>query len=298
MSRVAQRQLGQDFKLGPAALYYAQRLVTAPFFRLATARTIAAGINARRPRNGAVPSGDGKDVLSTLRAKGCAPVPPLLSAGKLAAVRKYLAEQNVVLGGKAYPGNPEALPHGTATADYPIRTLLECDELLEAANHPFALEVAGAYLGCTPTISTMAVRWSLPRGSDRDMTQSFHRDYDDWKFLKVFIYLNDVDEDTGPHIYVEGSHRKRGRLFAAPYSDEEVIRDYGRANQKSFVGPAGTSFFCDTYGIHCGALPKSKPRLMFLVQYSMLPVYAYKYDPIALSSRRDVDRYTNRLLIA
>jgi hypothetical protein len=144
----------------------------------------------------------------------------------------------------------------------------------------------------------MAMRWSTPNGEEDDITQSFHRDYDDWKFLKLFIYLSDVDEDSGPHVYVQGSHRKSGRLFAAPYSNKEVETTYGASRLKAFTGPAGSSFFCDTYGIHKGALPRSKPRLMFLVQYSILPVFAYKYQPISIEASPAIDRYTNRLLIS
>ena len=32
----------------------------------------------------------------------------------------------------------------------------------------------------------------------------FHRDIDDFKFLKLFIYINDVGIDNGPHVVVQG----------------------------------------------------------------------------------------------
>ena len=39
--------------------------------------------------------------------------------------------------------------------------------------------------------------------------QFFHWDNDFSKFLKLYIYLTDVDEDSGPHIYIPKSHKKK-----------------------------------------------------------------------------------------
>jgi len=39
--------------------------------------------------------------------------------------------------------------------------------------------------------------------------QFFHWDNDFSKFLKLYIYLTDVDEASGPHIYIPKSHKKK-----------------------------------------------------------------------------------------
>ena len=39
--------------------------------------------------------------------------------------------------------------------------------------------------------------------------QYFHWDNDFTKFFKMYIYLNDVDENTGPHIFVPGTHKNK-----------------------------------------------------------------------------------------
>lgn len=267
--------------------------------RTAVARSLAAGINARHPHPAPGPaSPQAREVVANLREDGCSCVEAILPTEKRRAALAFLRSRNVVADGAEFSGAPAGLPPGTTVADYPVKTLLECDELLEAANHPLALEIARTYLGCTPTISTMCVRWSLPGGSERKIIQAFHRDCDDWKFLKLFIYLSDVDLEAGPHTYILGTHRTPGSLTARPYTDEEIERRYGKARFKSFVGPEGTSFFCDTYGIHKGTAPTRTPRLMFLVQYSILPVYAYEYAPVPIKTARSLDPYTNRLLIA
>ena len=45
-------------------------------------------------------------------------------------------------------------------------------------------------------------------------------------------------------------------------------------------------------------MPARAPRLILQAQYSPLPVFAFRYDPVALEPASDVDPYVNRLLIA
>ncbi len=56
--------------------------------------------------------------------------------------------------------------------------------------------------------------WSFPTktASEADLSRAsfkFHFDLDDWRMLKFFFYLSDVDADAGPHVYVRGSHNRR-----------------------------------------------------------------------------------------
>jgi hypothetical protein len=67
---------------------------------------------------------------------------------------------------------------------------------------------------------------------------------------------------------------------------------------RTIVGPKGTSFVADTYGIHKGSVPRSRPRLLLQAQYSLLPVFAFRYEPVKLQAPPALDRYINRLLVA
>ncbi len=218
---------GRSLKPAHFALYYAQRIVTLPKLRTVTAKVLAGNVNRQHPQPAEAPSPDSERVLSILRSQGCSEAPLILAPDKLTAIRKYLDNAEVKVGERAYRGAPNSLPAGV-TADYPIETLIGCNELVELANHPFALKVAREYLGCAPTISTIAVRWSTPEAKAANITQQFHRDYDDWRFLKFFVYLNDVDLESGPHTYALGSHLHTARLLARPYSDEQVEKDLWR----------------------------------------------------------------------
>jgi hypothetical protein len=190
----------------------------------------------------------------------------------------------------------ERIPDDVTSANFPLQTVLECPHVLALANHPLPLQIAAGYLGCVPTISSIGLRWSFPgRGNGVD-TQRFHRDTDDWRSLKLFIYLTDVDEGSGPHMYVAGSHRQRGSIRSRLYTADEIERRYKSEHIKVITGQAGTTFMADIHGIHAGPIPKERPRLMLMVGYSLLPVFAFQYRPVAMSPEIPVDRYINRLL--
>jgi hypothetical protein len=73
---------------------------------------------------------------------------------------------------------------------------------------------------------------------------------------------------------------------------------FGRNAIQTITGPAGTSFVADTYGVHRGAVPSLKPRLILQAGYSLLPIFAFLYRPILVEWRPPVDAYVNRLLLA
>ena len=137
----------------------------------------------------------------------------------------------------------------------------------------------------------------MARDGNPEGTQVYHRDPDDWRFLKVFIYLTDVGTETGPHAYVRGSHLTAGRIRSHPYAPQQLMERYGADNIQLIVGPRGTAFLADTWGIHSGQVPRRAPRLILQAQYSLLPVYALRYDPVPIQVGRAFDRYVNRLLV-
>lgn len=112
-------------------------------------------------------------------------------------------------------------------------------------------------------------------------SQRWHRDPEEKRQCKVFVYLNDVDEDTGPFIYVPQSVRgkKYGRLFPQKppegnYPSEGVIEKLIPPSEIRYLtGKAGTVIFCDTTGLHKGGHSRAKSRLMFTVFYSA-PTYS------------------------
>lgn len=138
------------------------------------------------------------------------------------------------------------------------------------------LALATAYLGTQPIVDVTNMWWhtDFSHEPDADAAQFWHFDMDRPRWLKVFVYLTDVTADTGPHCFVEASHRNGGipwRLRRRGYSrltDAEVDAVYSRTQQRVFVSPRGTVVVEDTRGLHKGLPVRSGERLMFQTQYS------------------------------
>jgi hypothetical protein len=138
------------------------------------------------------------------------------------------------------------------------------------------LEIAQRYLGCLPVLDSIAMWWSTPhldRPAD-EIAQTFHFDCDRLKWIKIFIYLTDVTEESGPHVFVRHSHLREPRragLLSRGYvrlQDEDVRRVYRGDEFVDIVGPAGTVLFEDTSGFHKGRMPEKRERLMLEYQFS------------------------------
>ena len=100
-------------------------------------------------------------------------------------------------------------------------------------------------------------------------TQLFHRDPEDIKLIKTFLYLNDVVEKTGPFCFVEKSHSNPWHSFSKIlHSDEDVKKLYPKSEIKRCVGPRATFIMADTTGFHKGIKPVDGYRSLITVYYS------------------------------
>jgi len=156
------------------------------------------------------------------------------------------------------------------------QALLDCPAVQGLLADPSLLAVASNYLGCTPVLGMVVMRWSLPSGRapSNDLAQYFHWD-DDWiRWLKIFIYLTDVDSGAGPHLYIKGSHqpgKKPRELLDRGYAripDEEIERFYSADEIVSVEAPRGTVFAGDTRCWHKGLNPTQKHRLLLQFNYA------------------------------
>jgi len=139
------------------------------------------------------------------------------------------------------------------------------------------LGIVNTYLGMWTKLSYADQWYSPPRGSEADRLGSmrWHRDYNDQHLLKVFVYLVDVDEGTGPFEYVPGS--ARGGPYAniwpwQPAGDtyppgDEFDQRVPSSIVRTFTAPAGTMIFCNTSGFHRGGFATEKPRSVFVYNY-------------------------------
>ena len=155
----------------------------------------------------------------------------------------------------------------------------DCPLIARLVDDPLILGVAARYLGTTPTLVGVNLWWSFPEKGNstaRDYAaQVFHFDLDDFRFIKFFFYLTDVDESAGPHVAVRSTHRQKrhakfsDRFKARRYSDQEIADVYGTDRLMVITGPAGTGFIEDTLCIHKGRSPMVRERLVLQLQYAL-----------------------------
>jgi hypothetical protein len=101
--------------------------------------------------------------------------------------------------------------------------------------------------------------------------QYFHYDCDYKKFLKIFIYLTDVDKYSGPHCFIEATHIKKKfkHILAERINDNEILNNYPSKDYKKFIKPKGSVIFEDTFGLHKGSFPKKKSRAVLIFEYGI-----------------------------
>lgn len=137
------------------------------------------------------------------------------------------------------------------------------------------LEIVSSYLGLFPRLHAIGAWLNFPTKDEAKETQLFHRDPEDAKIIKVFIYLNDVDEYGGPFTYIPGTHpfgsaaaKRPKHMSGIRISDEEMNTVLPREAWLPCTGPANTMILADTVGYHRGQKPKDRNRILITFTYT------------------------------
>ncbi len=138
------------------------------------------------------------------------------------------------------------------------------------------LSIAQAYLEVPPVLDIVTMWWSTPisKTACSESAQLYHFDMDRIKWLKFFIYLTDVNSDSGPHCYIKGSHlegNKPKSLLNRGYariSDEDIARFYHSDDFIEVVGTKGTIIAGDTSCFHKGKPLSRGERLILELEFT------------------------------
>jgi ectoine hydroxylase-related dioxygenase (phytanoyl-CoA dioxygenase family) len=122
-----------------------------------------------------------------------------------------------------------------------------------------------------PINSQTNLWYSVKYESINDQTQKFHQDYDDVKFIKLFIYLSDVKKENGPHTYIKSSriNRKVPKDYkVSKRLDDNYVKKIYKNDIVEFVGEKGTIIFEDTNGFHKGKTVDDGHRIILQLQFA------------------------------
>lgn len=140
------------------------------------------------------------------------------------------------------------------------------------------LNIADAYFRMRAKLRYYNVWYTAASASAARESQLWHFDREDNYILKIFLYLDDVDEGSGPFTYALGTHRKgQFRSIVPEYfleggvrrtTDEQMAVVFPRKNWRKCIGKKGTIIFADTRGYHKGGEARTKDRLMYTCMYT------------------------------
>ncbi|MDR3442135.1 MAG: phytanoyl-CoA dioxygenase family protein [Legionella sp.] len=279
------------FNLG---MYYLNRKI----LHLNSREKISTLIKLFLPKVNASVSTDVKGMANNVVEEGIVFLPDLLSSTQINEIKDFLKDKKMFLNydreKKLY--SPDDIPKSAHVSSYLAEDILACPHLLEVANHPLVLDIVSEVMHCKPTLANINVWRSYPGFDTAKDSENFHRDGDSFQFLKLFIYLTDVDEGSGPHIYVKKSHKSQKFLRIARFNDDEIYQQYGKDIIK-IMGKEGCAIIENTFGIHKGQVAETRGRLMFQAEYSILPIGVYKYAPTSSNRQVNIDKYINRLFV-
>ncbi len=165
-------------------------------------------------------------------------------------------------------------------------------EILKIGLKDEFLYIASLYLGIYPFLGRFYAWYDFPINENAVSSQCWHRDSDDRKFLKIFIYLNEVKNDNGPFCFIKNTHFKNNKNFSnesekktTKYSKFNILTDkdvkikFAPEEVKECFGNFGTTIFADTSGFHKGKSLENKKRIMLVFEYfSQTSSHSYKIN--------------------
>ena len=150
------------------------------------------------------------------------------------------------------------------------------DPIIKIAMDDYFVDMASNYLGMIPLIGQIHL-WYSPNNSQQDEgSQFFHLDYADIKQFKVFIMLDDIDDNSGPLTFIPALNSKIiSESINYKLSNEEIrvpdeiVEKY--VNKDSWIkatGKKGEVLYIDTCRcMHFGSRNGIKPRRILMIQY-------------------------------
>lgn len=135
---------------------------------------------------------------------------------------------------------------------------------------PYILNISQKYLETTP-INSQTNLWYSIANNKGDTTQVFHQDFGDIKFLKIFIYLTDVNIANGPHTYIKNSIKNK--ILPPNYKPSQRlstdwVNKYYKDDIMELTGKKGSILFVDTHGFHKGGTVLEDHRIILQLEYT------------------------------
>jgi hypothetical protein len=152
-----------------------------------------------------------------------------------------------------------------------------CPAIQAIIEDPVLRNIVRRYLGHEPRRIITILDWSFASDfTDEERRRlkhhviDYHYDVGGYSFVYASFYITDCDRFSGAHVMMKRSHNKkplRMLLGSAVASEAEVWQQFGRENEITIEGPAGTGFVQDTSCYHHATPPTRSDRLMLAIRF-------------------------------
>jgi ectoine hydroxylase-related dioxygenase (phytanoyl-CoA dioxygenase family) len=227
-----------------------------------------------------IPSQNATDIAIEIEEKGYAKIENFLDIKQIDLLNQKVEE---ILSDANHIANQSKISQKDARNSQlyiqVLQPFLNTPEILNFVFNDLIIDIAGAYLDCMPVLSTCNLRKSFINNLSEGGTQIYHADPNSPRFLKFFIYLNDVDIDGGPFCYVEGSHTKKFEINGYNWNQQynwdlnTINQIYGEDKVKYLTAKKGDLLVADTNGWHRGVKPLTTERTMLTLDYACHPEF-------------------------
>ena len=163
--------------------------------------------------------------------------------------------------------------------NYAKKDLQKCSAFNNLTEDPKLSAIAAKYLNSKPILVRSQMNWNFVgdeaayhrKGDIGAPTVLFHYDLDDYRAVKFFFYLTEVNSLSGSHRCVTGSHRRRKLVhyILRGQSDRQIEQYYGAENIINICGSAGFGFAEDPFCFHRGSPPVTSPRLIIQLEFAL-----------------------------
>jgi hypothetical protein len=149
-------------------------------------------------------------------------------------------------------------------------------EFLDFCLDPIFLSAGARYLGDLPVLASVDFWHSRHDTGPFHTSQLYHRDLDDWRQFKVFLFVSDVDTESGPltvlpaHVTERVCRELGYRATSGNFriTDDQIRSRLANGEEQTLTGPSGTIVLADTSRLlHFGSRVSGRDRYVVVAQY-------------------------------
>ncbi len=159
--------------------------------------------------------------------------------------------------------------------DFLAGRLATDDPFVGFAMQPAVIAVLVEIYGEIPRFDSVLLTRSIYDGKPPSYSQLWHRDYDDTKVVKLFVYLTDVVERAdGPFTFFPGPASDRARYSRRSHrTDQALATKIDLSEARSITSPRLSAFLVETSRcLHMGSrLDEGHERLMYTATFFAAP---------------------------